>query len=119
MSLRGAAVHAGPVPEAPPRPSATGRSLLVLLGLAVVLALAARVIELRPLELLRDAGNIGTFLKGYLRPSLACGVAFPGDALRNDRSALRVSFERADCAQPPSAALVLVEQGLVDPVKLD
>ena len=71
MSLRGAAVHAGPVPEAPPRPSAMGRSLLVLLGLAVVLALAARVIELRPLELLRDAGNIGTFLKGYLRPSLA------------------------------------------------
>ena len=34
-------------------------------------ALAARVIELRPLELLRDVGNIGVFLRGYLNPSFA------------------------------------------------
>jgi hypothetical protein len=39
--------------------------------LAVVLAMAARVIELRPLELVRDAGNIGQFLRGYLHPSFA------------------------------------------------
>ena len=62
---------AGPVPRAPERPSETGRTLFTLLSLGVVLALAARVIELRPLELLRDAGNIGVFLKGYLNPSFA------------------------------------------------
>jgi phosphonate transport system permease protein len=39
--------------------------------LAVVLAAAARVIELRPLELVRDAGNIAVFLRGYLHPSFA------------------------------------------------
>ena len=37
----------------------------------MVFGLAARVIELRPLELLRDVGNIGVFLKGYLNPSFA------------------------------------------------
>jgi phosphonate transport system permease protein len=41
------------------------------LTLAVALAWAARVIELRPLELLHDVGNIGVFLKGYLHPSFA------------------------------------------------
>jgi phosphonate transport system permease protein len=41
-----------------------------VLALGLALALAARVVELRPLELLRDAGNIATFLRGYLRPSL-------------------------------------------------
>jgi phosphonate transport system permease protein len=39
--------------------------------LALVFAWAAHVIELRPFELLRDAGNIGVFLKGYLQPSFA------------------------------------------------
>ena len=45
--------------------------MLATVALAVVFGLAARVIELRPLELLRDAGNIGVFLKGYLNPSFA------------------------------------------------
>jgi phosphonate transport system permease protein len=58
-----------PLPRIPAPPSAAGRSLGVLLGLAVVLAFAARVIELRPLELVRDVGNIGVFLRGYLHPS--------------------------------------------------
>ena len=40
-------------------------------ALAVVLGYAAQVVELRPLELLRDIGNIGVFLKGYLHPSFA------------------------------------------------
>jgi phosphonate transport system permease protein len=39
--------------------------------LAVIFAAAARVIELRPLELLLDVGNMAVFLKGYLRPSYA------------------------------------------------
>jgi phosphonate transport system permease protein len=39
--------------------------------LALVLAWAARVIELRPLELFRNASNIGIFLQGYLHPSFA------------------------------------------------
>jgi len=39
--------------------------------LALVLAWAARVIELRPLELVRDGGNILVFLRGYLNPSFA------------------------------------------------
>ncbi len=65
------AVRSGPLPRAPERPSDTGRNLFVILSLAVVFALAARVIELRPLELVRDAGNIGVFLKGYLNPSFA------------------------------------------------
>jgi phosphonate transport system permease protein len=64
-------LSAGPPPSAPPRPTRVGRNLLATAALAVVLAGAARVIELRPLELLRDAGNIGTFLKGYLHPSFA------------------------------------------------
>jgi phosphonate transport system permease protein len=62
--------HSGPAPQAPPRPSALGRNLLSNLMLAVALGWAAQVIELRPLELLRDLGNIGVFLKGYLHPSL-------------------------------------------------
>ena len=71
MSGAYAAVEAGLAPEAPPRPTRTGRNLFTVLSLAVVLALAARVIELRPLELFRDAGNIGVFLRGYLNPSFA------------------------------------------------
>jgi phosphonate transport system permease protein len=66
-----AGILAGPAPEPPPRPSSAGRNMLATVALAVVFGLAARVIELRPLELLRDAGNIGVFLKGYLNPSFA------------------------------------------------
>ena len=33
--------------------------------------MAAHVIELRPFELIRDAGNIARFLRGYLHPSFA------------------------------------------------
>ena len=62
---------AGPAPALPPRATAVGRSLLATAGLAVVFAWAARVVELRPLELLRDAGNIAIFLRGYLNPSFA------------------------------------------------
>jgi phosphonate transport system permease protein len=62
-------IHAGPAPLAPTKPSAAGRNLLSVLALAVVFALAARVIELRPLELARDIGNVGVFLRGYLVPS--------------------------------------------------
>jgi phosphonate transport system permease protein len=61
--------YSGPAPQIPPRPSAVGRNLLSTLVLAVALGWAAQVIELRPLELLRDLGNIGVFLKGYLNPS--------------------------------------------------
>jgi phosphonate transport system permease protein len=61
----------GPGPRAPARPSDLGRNALATVALAVVLGLAARVIELRPLELFRDAGNIGVFLRGYLDPSFA------------------------------------------------
>ncbi len=64
-----AEISAGPTPLAPPRQTRVGRSLVVTLALAVALGWAARVIELRPLELLRDAGNIGVFLRGYLHPS--------------------------------------------------
>ena len=74
MSAAGAVLPglaARPVPVAPPLDSHRGRSLLAVLGLAVVFALAARVIELRPLELARDAGNIAVFLRGYLNPSFA------------------------------------------------
>ena len=52
-----AGILAGPAPEPPARPSSAGRNLLATVALAVVFGLAARVIELRPLELLRDAGN--------------------------------------------------------------
>jgi phosphonate transport system permease protein len=66
-----AGLEAGPVPQVPPHVSPLRRNLVVLLGAAVLLAAAGRVIELRPLELIRDAGNIGQFLKGYLHPSFA------------------------------------------------
>lgn len=66
-----AGVLGGPAPQAPPRRSDLGRNLLATVSLAVVFGLAARVIELRPLELLRDVGNIGVFLRGYLNPSFA------------------------------------------------
>jgi phosphonate transport system permease protein len=66
-----AGLGTGPVPEAPPRASPLRRHLLALLGAAILFAVAARIIELRPLELIRDAGNIGQFLKGYLHPSFA------------------------------------------------
>jgi phosphonate transport system permease protein len=55
----------------PARRSELGRSLLAAFGMAIVLAWAARIIELRPLELVRDIGNVGVFLKGYLNPSFA------------------------------------------------
>ena len=64
-------LQTGPVPQAPPSPLRRGRILLGVVLLAIVLAWAARVIELRPLELFRDASNIGVFLKGYLHPSFA------------------------------------------------
>ena len=67
--LAGAAAR--PLPAVPPMPSSARRSLLTVLTLGVVFALAARVIELRPLELARDAGNIAVFLRGYLHPSFA------------------------------------------------
>ena len=64
-------LDAGPTPQPPPRPSRLGRNMVSTLVLAVALGWAAQVIELRPLELLRDLGNIGVFLKGYLNPSFA------------------------------------------------
>src|SRR4029434_1594856 len=72
-----AGILAGPAPEPPARPSSARRTILatgppaVVFALATVSELPARVIELRPLELLRDAGHIGVFLKGYLNPSFA------------------------------------------------
>jgi phosphonate transport system permease protein len=71
MSGALASILAGPTPQAPPRRSDVGRHLAATLVLAGVFAAAARVIELRPLELIRDVGNIGVFLKGYLHPSFA------------------------------------------------
>src|SRR5262244_2877728 len=64
-------VDAGPAPQAPPHASHVRRNLLGTLALALVFGTAARVIELRPLELIHDAGNIGVFLRGYLHPSFA------------------------------------------------
>ena len=61
--------YLGPVPQAPPYPSRSERNLLSAMALALVFGYAAQVVELRPLELLRDIGNIGVFLKGYLHPS--------------------------------------------------
>jgi phosphonate transport system permease protein len=62
-------LYTGPVPQSPPYPARYGRNLLSAAALAVVFGYAAQVVELRPLELLRDLGNIGVFLKGYLHPS--------------------------------------------------
>jgi phosphonate transport system permease protein len=64
-------LYARPAPQPPPYPSRLGRNLLSAVVLAMVFGYAAQVVELRPLELLRDVGNIGVFLKGYLHPSLA------------------------------------------------
>src|SRR5262249_10150151 len=61
----------GRLPAAPPRPRRLGRSLGATVALGLVLAATARLVELRPLELLRDAGNIAVFLRGYLHPSFA------------------------------------------------
>jgi phosphonate transport system permease protein len=69
MSGALAQLCAGPAPQGPPRPGYLGRGLFATAALGVVLGWAARVIELRPLELLRDAGNIGIFLGGFLHPS--------------------------------------------------
>ena len=55
----------------PPRPSHVGRYVAVTVLLALTFAAAAHVIELRPLELVRDAPNIARFLRGYLQPSFA------------------------------------------------
>jgi phosphonate transport system permease protein len=53
----------------PPLRSHVGRHLALTVLLAIAFGAAAQVIELRPLELVRDAGNIGRFLRGYLNPS--------------------------------------------------
>ncbi len=66
-----ASLHPGPAPQPQPRPSSLGRHTLSTVVLAAALGWAAQVIELRPVELLRDVGNIGVFLKGYLNPSFA------------------------------------------------
>jgi phosphonate transport system permease protein len=71
MSTQLAALHSGTLPVLPARRSELGRSLLAAFCMAVVLGWAARVIELRPFELVRDIGNVGVFLKGYLHPSFA------------------------------------------------
>ncbi len=71
MSGALAVLQAGPAPQPPARRSDVGRNLGLTLLLAVALGAAARVIELRPLELLRDVGNVGVFLRGYLNPSFA------------------------------------------------
>jgi len=62
--------YADPVPQPPPYPSRYGRTVLATVVLAVVFGYAAQIVELRPLELVRDIGNIGVFLKGYLHPAL-------------------------------------------------
>ena len=69
MSRALAELLARPAPAPPPRERVGARSLLAAAALAVVFGWAARVIELRPLELFRDASNIATFLRGYLNPS--------------------------------------------------
>jgi phosphonate transport system permease protein len=71
VSTAFAPIHSGPAPAVPAKPSAVGRTMLATLTLAVVFGLAARVVEIRPLELVRDIGNVGVFLKGYLNPSFA------------------------------------------------
>src|SRR5215470_12331241 len=60
-----------PALQPPPSPSRLRRHVLATLVLAMVFGYAAQIVELRPFELLRDIGNIGVFLKGYLHPSLA------------------------------------------------
>ena len=55
----------------PPLRSHVGRHVGLTVLLALIFAAAAHVIELRPLELFRDAGNIARFLRGYLDPSFA------------------------------------------------
>jgi phosphonate transport system permease protein len=64
-------LYMGPAPQPPPATSHLRRNLFATLALAVVFGTAGRVIELRPLELVRDAGNIAVFLRGYLHPSFA------------------------------------------------
>lgn len=64
-------LYAGPAPQPPSYPSRYGRHVLATVALAIVFGGAAQVVELRPFELLRDVGNIGVFLKGYLHPSFA------------------------------------------------
>jgi len=66
-ALSGVTVDA--LPALPRRPSHGGRHLVLLLVFAGILGHAARVVEIRPLELARDIGNIGVFLRGYLHPS--------------------------------------------------
>jgi phosphonate transport system permease protein len=65
------ALGAGAELRVAPLRSHVRRHLAATLLLAAVFAAAAHVIELRPLELARDAGNIGAFLRGYLHPSFA------------------------------------------------
>ena len=69
MSAAFTSIHTGPVPSVPARAPVAGRTMLATIALAVVFGLAARVVELRPLELFRDIGNVGVFLSGYLHPS--------------------------------------------------
>ena len=69
MSEAFAAIHRGAAGALPARRSEAGRSLLTAAALTLILGWAARVIELRPLELVRDIGNVGVFLRGYLNPS--------------------------------------------------
>lgn len=66
-----AGLYAGLAPQPPPHPSHSRRHVLATVALAIVFGYAAQVVELRPLEFLRDVGNIGVFLQGYLHPSLA------------------------------------------------
>ena len=63
--------YTGPAPQPPPYPTRYGRNLLSAVAIAIVFGYAAQVVELRPFELLRDIGNIGIFLQGYLHPSFA------------------------------------------------
>ena len=65
----GAAISTAPSP--PPLESHAARRTLTVVLSAVVLAVAARIIEMRPVELVRDAGNIALFLRGYLHPSFS------------------------------------------------
>jgi phosphonate transport system permease protein len=71
MSSVPARADTSPALQLPADASAVGHSILASAALAAVLAWAAHVVELRPLELLRDGGNIFVFLKGFLRPSFA------------------------------------------------